>query len=215
MKKVSSKEDTDQLRSEYDLSKLKGGVRGKYYQGSKDHPPEPVHFPPKGVSPPDEIILNTRREYLSEDFQMDTDVQELIELMFDDSECKYFYFKSQTEPPNEFLKRALEGGKLLMPKYEDYYYLRPGTERSFVKIGPHTMERLGERSGPINQGQRYFRITLTLSERTKRKLQAHEIAETAITKDTNPFELKPNLWGVGLDLTKAYRWIKQHLQKRK
>ena len=35
MKKVSSKEDTDHLRSEYDLSKLKGGVRGKYYQLQK------------------------------------------------------------------------------------------------------------------------------------------------------------------------------------
>jgi hypothetical protein len=32
MKKVSAKRNNDDLRSEYDLSKLKGGVRGKYYQ---------------------------------------------------------------------------------------------------------------------------------------------------------------------------------------
>jgi len=31
MKKVSSKRVTDDLRPEYDLSKLKGGVRGKYH----------------------------------------------------------------------------------------------------------------------------------------------------------------------------------------
>ncbi|MEI8352998.1 MAG: hypothetical protein WCG22_00630 [Lentisphaerota bacterium] len=30
MKKVNSKELEDDLRSEYDLSKLEGGVRGKY-----------------------------------------------------------------------------------------------------------------------------------------------------------------------------------------
>jgi hypothetical protein len=32
MKKVSTKKSSDDLRPEYDLSKLKGGVRGKYYQ---------------------------------------------------------------------------------------------------------------------------------------------------------------------------------------
>ena len=32
MKKVSPKKFDDDLRPEYDLSKLKGGVRGKYYR---------------------------------------------------------------------------------------------------------------------------------------------------------------------------------------
>jgi len=31
MKKASTKKDKDELRVEYDLSQLKGGVRGKYY----------------------------------------------------------------------------------------------------------------------------------------------------------------------------------------
>lgn len=32
MKKASANKDNDALRREYDLSKLKGGVRGKYYR---------------------------------------------------------------------------------------------------------------------------------------------------------------------------------------
>ncbi|PYS23705.1 MAG: hypothetical protein DMF72_08565 [Acidobacteria bacterium] len=32
MKKASTKKNSDVLRPEYDLSKLKGGVRGKYYR---------------------------------------------------------------------------------------------------------------------------------------------------------------------------------------
>jgi hypothetical protein len=32
MKKASAGKNNDELRPEYDLSKLKGGVRGKYYQ---------------------------------------------------------------------------------------------------------------------------------------------------------------------------------------
>ncbi|MEP6741934.1 MAG: hypothetical protein ABJB61_05500 [bacterium] len=32
MKKPSTKSNNDDLRPEYDLSKLKGGVRGKYYR---------------------------------------------------------------------------------------------------------------------------------------------------------------------------------------
>jgi hypothetical protein len=32
MKKASAKKNNNDLRPEYDLSKLKGGVRGKYYR---------------------------------------------------------------------------------------------------------------------------------------------------------------------------------------
>lgn len=32
MKKASAKTTVDELRAEYDLSRLKGGVRGKYYR---------------------------------------------------------------------------------------------------------------------------------------------------------------------------------------
>lgn len=32
MKKASAKKNNDDLRPEYDLSKLKGGVRGKYFR---------------------------------------------------------------------------------------------------------------------------------------------------------------------------------------
>ncbi|HYJ86327.1 MAG TPA: hypothetical protein VEW46_09745 [Pyrinomonadaceae bacterium] len=32
MKKASAKKNNDDLRTEYDLSQLKGGVRGKYYR---------------------------------------------------------------------------------------------------------------------------------------------------------------------------------------
>lgn len=32
MRKASTSRDRDELRPEYDLSRLKGGVRGKYYQ---------------------------------------------------------------------------------------------------------------------------------------------------------------------------------------
>ena len=32
MKKASPKKNSDELRPEYELSKLKGGIRGKYYR---------------------------------------------------------------------------------------------------------------------------------------------------------------------------------------
>ena len=35
MKKASAKKTDDQLRPEYDLSQLKGGVRGKYYREAR------------------------------------------------------------------------------------------------------------------------------------------------------------------------------------
>ncbi|HEU4340636.1 MAG TPA: hypothetical protein VFU31_03615 [Candidatus Binatia bacterium] len=35
MKKASTKKQADELRPEYDLSKLKGGIRGKYYEQAR------------------------------------------------------------------------------------------------------------------------------------------------------------------------------------
>jgi hypothetical protein len=35
MKKIHMNKKTDELRPEYDLSKLKGGVRGKYYEHAR------------------------------------------------------------------------------------------------------------------------------------------------------------------------------------
>ena len=35
MKKASTRKRTDELRPEYDFSKLKGGVRGKYYERAR------------------------------------------------------------------------------------------------------------------------------------------------------------------------------------
>ena len=35
MKKVSTSKKADELRPDYDLSKLKGGVRGKYYERAR------------------------------------------------------------------------------------------------------------------------------------------------------------------------------------
>ena len=35
MRKASAKSMTDDLRAEYDLTKLKGGVQGKYYQRAR------------------------------------------------------------------------------------------------------------------------------------------------------------------------------------
>jgi len=35
MKKASTNKKADELRPEYDLSKLKGGVRGKYYERAR------------------------------------------------------------------------------------------------------------------------------------------------------------------------------------
>jgi hypothetical protein len=35
MKKARSHKESDELRPEYDLSKLKGGVRGKYYERAR------------------------------------------------------------------------------------------------------------------------------------------------------------------------------------
>ena len=35
MRKASAKSVKDDLRPEYDLTKLKGGVRGKYYQRAR------------------------------------------------------------------------------------------------------------------------------------------------------------------------------------
>jgi hypothetical protein len=189
MKNASSKEDSDDLRPEYDLSKLKGGVRGKYFSQSrhasrstplelnaKEDTTHPKSFPPRGVAPPDRILMSTCREYLSVDFQTSTDIQELIQLMFDEPECEFFCFKKDATPLNLLLIDAEQAGQITMNTFEDYYYLRPKTERSFVRISPYQADKYADRVETIIEGTRCGRITLGLTARTKRLLEARQIA---------------------------------------
>lgn len=59
MKKTSKKEIEDDLRPEYDLSKLKGGVRGKYASRFKEGTNLVLLSPDVAKYFPDEESVNT------------------------------------------------------------------------------------------------------------------------------------------------------------
>jgi hypothetical protein len=89
MKKAPTKNKSDELRPEYDLSKLKGGVRGKYYA---------------------QASAGTNLVLIEPDLTNvfpDTDsVNRALRLLADTAEAAAGHKKRMRRPPNKRLKRA-------------------------------------------------------------------------------------------------------------
>ena len=151
----------------------------------------PGTFP--SIAPPDVVICGTLREFITEDFESEKDVQELLLLMFDEPECKFYYFKNVNEPLNRYVAEAEASRDLRFEQYEDYFYQRPNADRSFVNISPGIVRRLGDRVADIIRGPRYIRITLQLSEKKRRGFELQSI-KTVISPRENRL-LK--FWGLG------------------
>lgn len=88
---------------------------------------EPDKFP--NIPPPNVVIPGARYNYIYIDFQTKEDIEDLIRLIFDESECAFYYYKEESRPLNPLLNKAMEAGDILFTKYEDYFYLRPTEER--------------------------------------------------------------------------------------
>ena len=89
MKKASTNKQVDELRPEYDLSKLKGGVRGKYYERAR-----------AGTN----LVLI--EPDLANVFPDTDSVNRALRLLADTAEAAAGYTGRVRRPPNKRLKRS-------------------------------------------------------------------------------------------------------------
>lgn len=115
------------------------------------------------ISLPDKIIQEMFHVILPSDLQTKEDIEELLYLLYEYPERKFYLFLEE----NTKVDINLNKYGILTNEIENYYYKIPNTIDNFVKIGNPQFEweeKLKE-DGPM-----YIRVKLELSERTRRKM---------------------------------------------
>ena len=148
------------------------------------------------------------------DISTEEDFNHLVELMFQYPERKFYIFGVKEQGANHLVVSAEQHGILLIERSETQYYAHPNFERDWVRIDKQSPKWDWEKE-VIESAPEYIRFTLKLTERWRRKMDLNEaLSATEAQADKNPLLLKPSFFGMGVDLPKAWNWIKSKLRKQ-
>jgi len=163
---------------------------------------------------PDKVEVIKYHRFENKDIQSEGALNELISLMFDHPERDFYVFSEKNSKPNSLLVKANKDGSILINKVELFYYRHPRNKHSFIRI-PRSGGEFEWEKELAKQGPMFQRAKLKLTARMKSQLEA--LNKIAIEKrsDSFPIELKPNLFGIGLDLKKLFRFVRQFFGKTK
>lgn len=129
--------------------------------------------------------------------------------MFQYSERDFYLFGLKEEGANQFVVSAERHGILKITRYETQYHPHPKFKRDWIKIDKPNPVWDWEKEVRENSPE-YIRFTLKLTERWRRKLDLSEALSAAKPEeDKNPLLLKLGFHGIGIDLPKAWNWLKE------
>jgi len=169
---------------------------------------------PESLPIPDRIEETVMHELEAEDVESEDDIHELVRLMFAHNERGFHLFLEQGKPLNKAIKERLERFGILLGDSEFYYYKHPKLERNYIRIQRHRIQFDWEQD-VVDKGPMFFRTSLKLSQAMTRQLTIQEQLTIEKTQDVNPLELKPNVFGIGLDLSKFFRWASRWFKRNR
>jgi hypothetical protein len=161
---------------------------------------------------PDKVEVIKYHRFENNDIQSEEALKELISLMFDHPERDFYVFAEKDSKPNTLLMKANKDGEILINEVELFYYRHPRDKHSFVRIPRNGGEFEWEKE-LAKQGPMFERVKLELTARMKRQLEVLNKIALEKRSDSFPIELKPNLFGIGLDLKKLFRFVQQFFGK--
>ncbi len=168
---------------------------------------------PESLPIPDRVEMTAMHVLDADDLKSDDDIRELVSLMYAHQEREFYLFLEQGESANRAILDRLEGFGLLSDTSEFYYYRHPNSERSYIRIQSNEIKFDWEKK-VVDKGPVFVRKVLKLSQATTRSLIIQEQITIEKIQDVNPLELKPNFFGIGLDLSKFWRWGARWFRKR-
>ena len=161
---------------------------------------------------PDKVEVIKYHRFENNDIQSEEALKELISLMFDHPERDFYVFAEKDSKPNMLLMKANRDDVILISEVELFYYRHPKDKRVFVRIPRNGGEFEWEKE-LAKQGPMFQRAKLELTARMKRQLEVLNKIALEKRSDSSPIELKPNLFGIGLDLKKLFRFVRQFFGK--
>ena len=179
---------------------------------SEDRPKWPDSLPPFM-----EFIEGPRCvHFMAEDLQTIQNIEDLVYDFYWFPRDNYYLFFKHGETISRNLLDEFERQGIIFVKTELYFYKRPSPAfiHDFIRLLPHELEYDWQIQAA--QGDIFGRITLSLEEWRKKRLDITYIAQVAASKmeGNEPIlDLKPGLWGFHLNLRSLFRRIKIYFKK--
>jgi hypothetical protein len=179
---------------------------------------------PRGNTFPDilptSVSFTTIIELCPDHHILDTpSLNALIQTLYEHPEIECHYYSPKDRPSNAVLSRAIGESVFTTGPEEYFYYERePGT-CAFLRIESHALDdgiaeyqfaweaKYIEWLRNITTTEMFCRSRLQLNDTRRRQL------DILMTRDTNPFEAKPGLFGFNVDLLKLPNWIRRQWQR--
>ena len=165
---------------------------------------------------PDKIIEERIHKLENNEFNSKEEIDSLIKEMHKYPDRQFYLYVQHGKAINKYLQKAKINNEILMDECEFYFYRHPKNNRDFVKIHRDNIKFDWE-DKVVKESPMYKRIKLVLSEEKRRMLAAEEIGDGMI-KDgslSSPLELKPNFYGIGIDLKKVVPWLKSKFGRKR
>jgi hypothetical protein len=146
-------------------------------------------------------------------------LQHLLLCLFDFPERSFYYFHEKGRPIGVWIARARDGGQLLLNETEFFYYRHPNFQGDYIRIKPRNAYAFEWEGEIVEKGPMFLRTKLELTPRMRRQMEVeHKIIIEHRMKQSrpeHPWLLRPSLWGFGIDLHKAWPWLRSKLRKPK
>lgn len=127
---------------------------------------------------PDKVSESRFRVFEHGDFPSRAEVEELVQLMWEEPETTFYYYFPRNGPAEESLLRFKQTGVIHMAEMEHRHYKHPKLQRDYVRIveGEDGYQWDWERE-TVAKGPEYWKATLTLSAKTRTELDTRHKVE--------------------------------------
>jgi hypothetical protein len=163
---------------------------------------------------PDRVSVGMVHHFEDGDIQSQADVLEIVRLLYHHAEREFYFFHQESVPWPAPLGTANAShggdGPLLLNDAEFRYFRAPNSNShgDFIKVSKHEeLHGFGWEAPLVQAGPEFCRYRIQLTESSRRSLQIQEHIERERLSSGNPLELKPNFFGLGIDLKKAWAWL--------
>ena len=171
---------------------------------------------PDSLPLPAKVTFGPRRVHLlPADFESEGAISDILHDLYWFPDDHYYLFYSDTLKLTSEAATELEASGVVFTELESYFYKhpKPGYDRDFIQVlpnGDYPTWRI-----EAADGQMFWRASLALDSAMRREMDFNESAartRDAITDSEDVVDLKPNFFGVGVNLNSVWRrfliWFK-------
>jgi hypothetical protein len=166
---------------------------------------------------PDGLLTHVKRSRFwvieNADLVDEQEVSDLISRLYDYPEDDFYFYKQHDHPTNRHHQTDVNKEIIVLTEWKLNFYPHPTSKRSYVEIDKDRITWDWQQD-VILTSPMFIRFELKLTTKARRAFEQRQLIAAQKQADHNPIELKPNFMGFGVDLYKAFDWLRAKFKKQ-